>query len=70
MLVKIVGIENVSFNINDEQIEGQKLFYTYENSKIDGIGTGSVFEKNGNRNIDDEINVRWSKEYKKFYVKK
>lgn len=70
MLVKIVGTENVSFNINDEQITGQKLFYTYHNSKINGIGTGSVFEKNGNRNINDMIEVRWSKTFKKFYVKK
>ena len=70
MTVKIVGIKNEKFTINDEIIEGQKYFYTYKYKNVIGEGTGSVFERNGNRNVNDLIEVRWSKNYKKFYVKK
>lgn len=70
MLVKVVGIKNEQFEIDNQTIKGQKLFYEYKHQKIDGSGTGTVFEKNGTREVGEEIEVRWSKMYKKFYVVK
>ena len=70
MLVKIVGIENTEFEADNQNIKGQKLFYEYEHQKIAGIGTGTVFERDGTREIGEEIEVKWSKMYKKFYVVK
>lgn len=70
MLVKVVGIENAEFEVDNQTIRGQKLFYEYEHQKINGLGTGNVFEKNGTREVGEEIEVKWSKMYKKFYVVK
>lgn len=70
MLVKIVGIENAEFEADNQTIKGQKLFYEYEHKKVDGLGTGTVFERDGKREIGEEIEVKWSKMYKKFYVVK
>lgn len=70
MLVKVVGIENAEFEVDNQTIRGQKLFYEYEHQKINGLGTGNVFEKNGTRKVGEEIEVKWSKMYKKFYVVK
>lgn len=74
MLVKIVGIENSKFEIKEneeiKEIEGQRLYYEYELNKIKGKGTGSIFEMNGQREIGETIEVRWSKMFKKFYIVK
>lgn len=70
MLVKVVGIENAEFEVDNQTIKGQKLFYEYEHQKVEGRGTGTVFEKNGTREVGEEIEVKWSKMYKKFYVVK
>lgn len=49
MLVKIVGIENAEFEVDNQTIRGQKLFYEYEHQKVEGLGTGTVFEKKRNK---------------------
>lgn len=70
MITKIIGIENVEFKIDDEEFKGQNLYCTYNNKYINGLGCLKVFANNGNYNINDSIEVSYSKTFKKLYVKK
>ena len=49
-------------------VEGIHVVEAFQ--KVEGFGTGTVFEKNGTREVGEEIEVKWSKMYKKFYVVK
>lgn len=69
MLVKVVGIENVEFSIDNQKFKGQELYFTYHKDNINGLGAGKVFANNGEYKIDDKINVLYSKTFKKLYIK-
>lgn len=70
MKARIIGIENQNYKIDNEEIIGQKLHYTYENKNIIGLGVGSIFERNGDRKLNEEIELKWSTSFKKFYISK
>ncbi len=70
MKAKVIGITNQNFKIKEEEFNGQKLYYTYENEEIEGHGCNSVFARNGNYKLNDEIELIYSKMYKKLYIKK
>lgn len=68
MKAKILGTENVEFKIDDKEFKGQNLYFEYDNPNVNGKKVNKTFANNGNYNVDDEIEVRFSRLYKKYYI--
>lgn len=70
MIAKIVGISNKEFTINDQNFKGQELYFTCRGKNVEGLQTGKVFANNGDYHLGDEVNLLYSKTFKKLYIKK
>lgn len=70
MKVKILGTENTQFKIDEKEFEGQKIYFEYDNPHVEGKKVGKTFANEGNYQIGEEIEVRFSRLYKKYYILK
>ena len=68
-MYRVVGIKDVNFKAKDgTEVKGLKLFVTYDDEKVEGVGTDSFFLSDNRQTefgylpiLDDEIEIRYNR---------